>query len=196
MNKKQKEPTYTHFDREMNHFFVLTGGPGTGKTSLIEVLKQHGFQTVPEDARRIIQEQVAMKGDGLPWANKMHYANLMFEAALNSYTLQKSNSNTEPVFFDRGHLDSICYMKMEQLPLSEQVLEQTRKYPYNKCVFILPPWKEIYITDAERKQSWEEVLFTHEQMKETYAEFSYTVIELPKTSLKNRLRFITDFLNL
>jgi predicted ATPase len=85
---------------------------------------------------------------------------------------------------------------MEQLPLSEQVLEQARKYPYNKCVFILPPWKEIYITDAERKQSWEEVLFTHEQMKETYAEFSYTVIELPKTSLKNRLRFITDFLNL
>ncbi|WP_279157967.1 AAA family ATPase, partial [Parabacteroides goldsteinii] len=37
--------------------YVITGGPGTGKTSLIEELKIVGYQTVKEVARDIIKEQ-------------------------------------------------------------------------------------------------------------------------------------------
>lgn len=180
----------------MNNFFVITGGPGVGKTSLIEALANRGFQTVPEDARRIIKEQIAGNQDGLPWANKRRYADLMFDAALKSYITQKSKSCDVPIFFDRGHLDSICYMKMEHLPIDTDVLKKAKKNPYNKGVFILPPWKEIYTTDTERKQNWDEVLFTHRKMKETYIEFGYTVIEVPKADLKNRLELILDFLHL
>ena len=188
MNKQNRQ-----FTSKSNQFFVLTGGPSVGKTSLIEALSHHGFKIVPEDARRIIKEQIQVGGDALPWQNKQKYASLMLEAALKSYSEQKKNDVKSPVFFDRGHLDSICYMKMEHLKIDEEYFKIVRESPYQN-VFILPPWKEIYTTDSERKQSWEEVLHTHEMMKQTYIEFGYSPIEVPKMSVNDRLDFVLKFL--
>ena len=50
------------------NFFIITGGPGVGKTTLLEVLAKQGFPYVPEVARKIIREQVSQNGDALPWA--------------------------------------------------------------------------------------------------------------------------------
>ena len=55
-------------------FYVITGGPGVGKTTLIEGLRDLGFNTIDEDARKIIKNQVEIQGQGLPWKNKELYA--------------------------------------------------------------------------------------------------------------------------
>lgn len=47
--------------------YVITGGPGVGKTTLLDALKNKGLVVVPEDARRIIKEQMQANGEGLPW---------------------------------------------------------------------------------------------------------------------------------
>ncbi|WP_259964902.1 AAA family ATPase [Leisingera aquaemixtae] len=58
-----------------DHFFAVTGGPGTGKTSLITELARRDFQTIPESGRAIIREEMQTGGDALPWADRMEYAN-------------------------------------------------------------------------------------------------------------------------
>lgn len=171
-------------------FCVITGGPGVGKTTLINELNGYGFQTVQEDARKIIKAQIETDSEGLPWKNKELYAKLMLEASLRSYDEVNTKMFSNFIFFDRGILDTICYMKMEQIPVSDEIKEMVRQYPYNKNVFILPPWQEIYETDNERKQSWEEAECTFKKMKETYLEFGYNVIEVPKASVKERTEFI------
>ena len=42
-----------------NNWYVLTGAPCSGKTTLIELLQEKGYQTVPELARVYIDEQLA-----------------------------------------------------------------------------------------------------------------------------------------
>lgn len=66
---------------------------------------------------------------------------------------------------------------------------------YNKKVFILPPWKEIYQTDSERKQTWEEAIFTFTKMKETYLKYDYKLIEVPQDTIQNRVNFILNNIN-
>ena len=39
-------------------FYVLTGGPGSGKTTLIEALRSAGFTTTTEAGRAIIRDQL------------------------------------------------------------------------------------------------------------------------------------------
>lgn len=172
------------------NLFVITGGPGVGKTTLINELKDTGFLVVEEDARKIIQQQMLNGSDALPWKNKTLYAQLMLEASVSSYQVIKEMQVSKPVFFDRGILDAICYMNMENIPITSVMKAMAIAHSYASKVFILQPWKEIYQTDNERKQTWEEAVFTFEKMKETYLGYGYEVIEVPKATVGLRRAFI------
>ena len=69
--------------------YVITGGPGTGKTSLIEELKIVGYQTVKEVARDIIKEQQQQGGDALPWKDTVLYTSMMLERSVDHIWLIK-----------------------------------------------------------------------------------------------------------
>ena len=172
--------------------YIITGGPGVGKTLLLNELSRKGYETVPEDARQIIREQMRINGEGLPWKNKALYSQLMLEASIKTYKRVINEASSNIVFFDRGILDTICYMQMENIPISKELLITISLHTYQTKVFILSPWEEIYEADKERKQTWEEAVYTSEKMKETYVEFGYEIIEVPKTSIEKRAGFVLD----
>ena len=175
--------------------YIITGGPGAGKTTLLNELNNNGFTTVPEDGRRIIKEQMDLKGGGLPWVNKKFFAELMFEASVKTYHKMCAITDMKPIFFDRGILDTIGYLKLENIPIPEEMELIAGEMVYNKNIFILPPWKDIYENDSERKQTWEEAVQTFDCMVETYLKYEYNVIEVPKISILERVQFILDTIN-
>jgi predicted ATPase len=181
MNHKQQ----FHHD----NFFVITGGPGVGKTTLLEELKKHGFDHVPEIARQLIKEQVEINGEALPWKNAEQYLQLQLERSIESYELANQES-TGIIFFDRGILDAFCYARLINAQITEEMQEIAKRYRYNQIVFILPPWCEIYETDLERKQSWREAALTYEKMVETYENFGYELINVPTLTVEKRVDFI------
>lgn len=175
-------------------FYILTGGPGAGKTTLLEALSTIGFTTVPEEGRRIIKEQLDSNGNGLPWIDKKLFAKLMFDASVKSYQKIIRTSGADPVFFDRGVLDTIGYLKLEKLPVPKEMDRNAHEIRYNTNVFILPPWKEIYENDPERKQTFEVAELTFECMYKTYQEYGYHVIEVPRVTVEQRIRFILEII--
>lgn len=174
-----------------NNFYIITGGPGVGKTTLLKQLEKMGYQTVSEDARKIIQEQVHNNGNGLPWKDKELYIHLMINASVNSFK-SISNEQNNIVFFDRGIVDAFCYAKMIDLEISSDMKEIIDTYQYNPRVFLLPPWSDIYETDDERKQTWEEAVATYDAMKDTYAFYGYQTIDVPLETVENRAKFILE----
>ncbi|WP_412850553.1 AAA family ATPase [Chryseobacterium sp. PMSZPI] len=178
----------------MSKLYIMTGGPGAGKTSLLNELEKKGLITVPEEGRRIIKEQVDRNGDALPWMNKEKFASLMFEASLVSYQKMVQMKEKNGVFFDRGILDTIGYLRLESIPVPTEMEIKAREMAYHKNVFILPPWKEIYENDSERKQTFEVAIATFECMNDIYREYGYHVIEVPKLTIEQRGGFILDMI--
>ncbi|CAI8875556.1 AAA family ATPase [Chryseobacterium sp. IT-36CA2] len=172
--------------------YIITGGPGAGKTTLLDELNKNGLETVPEEGRKIIKEQIDSNGEGLPWLNKELFAELMFKESVKSYLKISQMNNVRPVFFDRGILDTMGYMRLENIPIPAFMEAKAREMVYHNNVFILPPWKEIYKNDPERKQTFEKAILTFECMKEIYQEYGYSLIEVPKAAVENRARFILD----
>jgi len=168
--------------------FIITGGPGTGKTTLIEELKQKGYNCVDEVARQIIKEQVLNNGDALPWKDQEKYTFLMLERSVDTFLKNKNNSSV--TFFDRGIPDTLAYAHIIQLEISAELTEAVRKYRYNSIVFILPSWEEIYKTDSERKQTFEESIEVYNTLKRTYQDCGYQLVEVPKLKVKERVDFI------
>ena len=178
---------------EKNNFYIITGGPGVGKTTLLEALEKDGFTIVPEAARKIIKEQIKTGGKALPWEDTKQYTELMLKKSVEDYLKNINNNNIS--FFDRGILDTLCYSEMIDNGISPEMDKYARKYLYNDIVFILPPWFEIYSTDSERKQNWHEAEITYHKMKEIYKRYGYRVIDVPKDKVENRKDFIINTIN-
>lgn len=170
------------------NLFVITGGPGVGKTTLLRELERRGFSCVPEVAREIIRQQVASGGDAVPWTNTARYTELMLQHSIEVY--KANGSAASPIFFDRGIPDVLCYARLIGLEGSAGIEVACEKYRYNRMVFIAPPWREIYSTDDERKQSFDEAVRTHEVMVEAYRSCGYQLIELPRVSVEERAEFV------
>ncbi|WP_018627455.1 AAA family ATPase [Niabella aurantiaca] len=182
-----------------DRFYIITGGPGSGKTTLLTALEHAGFHTVPEAARTIIKEQVQTGGTALPWKDRRRYTRLMLDRSVESYQAATEQAKKHPerlFFFDRGIPDTLCYANMTGIGISKQMDAVARTHPYNKTVWMLPPWKEIYAIDDERKQDWAEAVFTYLQMKEIYTRYQYNVTEVPPGDVRYRSAFIIARLKL
>lgn len=176
-----------------NNYYILTGGPGSGKTTLIEHLTQIGYKCVPEVGRNIIKEQVAHGGTALPWSNAEDYALLMLQHSLTDYISYSTESNI--CFFDRGIPDTLGYAKLINISQLDLYINHTKEYRYNPSVFILPPWKCIYETDSERRQDFQLAVETYSMMKKVYTDYGYTLIEVPCMSISDRAEFIRENLS-
>lgn len=173
-----------------DHLFVITGGPGSGKSSLIAALAAQGVATMPEAGRAIIQDQAAIGGDALPWADRAAFAAQMLGWELRSH--REARGLPGPVVLDRGVPDVIGYLRLCGLPVSAHVKRAAAAFRYNRTVFIAPHWPEIYAQDAERRQDAAEAQATHDMMARVYAELGYALVALPLAPVAERARFVAE----
>ena len=172
----------------MNNRFVVTGGPGGGKTTILTALKERGYDFVPESARRIIKERLAA---GLtPRPDPIAFANEILSADIEKY--RKADAREGPTFFDRGVLDALYLLDAENALTHDQAERYIQDFPYNKTVFLLSPWKEIYATDSERDQTFEQAVEVYEGMKRWYLRWGYEVLEVPHNHVEKRVLFILE----
>lgn len=175
-----------------NSLYVITGGPGAGKTAILDELQRRGHICVPEVARELIREQVRSGGDALPWGDRAQYARLMLDWSVSSYL--KHASARLPTFFDRGIPDTLCYARLIDLQQAsaERIKTACAQCRYNSRVFIAPPWEEIYETDQERKQTFAEAVRTYQTMWDTYQQCRYELLEIPRGTPAERAGFIME----
>lgn len=174
----------------MDRFVVITGGPGSGKTSLIGALTRAGYAHTVEAGRAIIQDQVAIDGPALPWRDPLAFAELMLSWEMRSYRL--AEETTGPVFFDRGVTDLVGYLALVGQPVPAHITRAVERFRYNRRIFVAPPWPEIYVQDAERKQTAEEAVRTHRALVTAYSNCGYDLVSLPLVSVEERMRFVLD----
>lgn len=171
-----------------SNFYIFTGGPGSGKSTVLNILSDLGYLTVREVGRDIIQKQLKTGGDALPWNNTARYARLMLLHSV--FDFEEFAHINKPCFFDRGIPDTLGYCRLIHLSYPENLNEAVKEYRYNKKVFIFPPWEEIYTKDSERKQDLREARDTYRVMKEVYEEYGYRPIIVPCLPAKERAEWI------
>ncbi len=169
---------------------VVTGGPGAGKTTLLLALQARGYTIVGDSARAIIHDR---RRRGLsPRPNTYEFVHETLRMDIENFVHHAATPGH--VFFDRSVLDALCGLD-RVTPLNESELSiWLSKYQYCSKVFVLPPWKAIYVNDAERDHTFEHAESVNSITQEWYRRCRYQLIEVPKVSVAERCTYVLQAL--
>jgi predicted ATPase len=162
---------------------VITGGPGTGKSTLLAALGDSGIAIFPEVARILLQAPggVAMRAD-----HPAAFADAMLAAERDAWDSAPPVSSV----YDRGFPDIAGFCGLESVTVSEAIDEACRELRYQGPIFRAPPWRDIYTQDEERIQSWEEALASDAAVCSAWQHYGYQLIDLPLATVAERVAFV------
>lgn len=172
---------------------VIIGGPGTGKTTIIDGLISKGYCCYPEISREVTMEAKMQGIEQLFLEKPLLFSELLLEGRKKQYA-NALQEQTNIVFIDRGIPDVLAYMHYIGDSYPAFFDQACRDHIYTK-IFILPPWEEIYESDDARYENFEQAKLIYAHLVETYEKYGYNLIEVPKGSVDERINYILETLN-
>ena len=173
---------------------VISGGPGSGKTSLISHLERKGHTCMHEISREVTIAAQKKGISQLYLKDPLLFSEKILKGRLEQF-LEASGGAKEYVFYDRGMPDITGYLDYtgKDYPIG---FSKTCKRNRYDAVFLLPPWKEIYSKDNERYESFKQAKELYPFLKKSYQKFDYSVTEVPFGTIDHRVAYILDKLKI
>lgn len=171
----------------MNNWYVITGGPSSGKTTLLAALAAKGHKTVEEAARTVIDTELArgktiadIRGDEEKFQHNVLDYKIELEKQLSPML----------TFFDRGMHDSLAYLRHYGWQPPKRGLEAFENASY-KRVFLLEPLP-TYTKDYARTEDASFVEAIHSFLAEAYRKYGMEPVSVPVMSVPKRVQFILN----
>jgi predicted ATPase len=169
---------------------VIAGGPGSGKSTLLQALAESGEICYEESSRVLIREQLATAGPLVPWADLSAFAQECSERMRAQLT---DSSRHRRCFFDRGLPDLVGYLRHGGRLAPDAWRDVSRAYA--ATVFFAPPWREIFVNDAERPQTFAEAQALSAHICRAYQDYGFRLVHLVKSSVADRRGQVLDYLD-
>lgn len=170
----------------MNNWYVITGGPSTGKSTLLDELSKLGHKTLPEAAREIIDEGLK-SGKTLEEIrkNEKTFQRKVLDHKINTEKILPKEVQT---FLDRGIHDTLAYLQLKKIDIEENVFEAVKNADYKK-VFLLDPL-DTYNLDYARTETQNEAIKLNELLYKVFANHGLRPIRVPVLSPADRAKFV------
>jgi predicted ATPase len=167
---------------------VITGAISCGKTTLINLLADKGFQTLPEQARRYIERELA-KGRTLDQV----FGNQDDQHAITDMR-RRAELALRPadiVFLDRGLPDHLWFWRLFGLNPNELLADCIRHRYASVFVLDLLPLE----LDGARIADEDYTVRLDQALVRDYSALGYDVVRVPVLSPEERLQFVFDRLS-
>jgi predicted ATPase len=174
--------------KHSNNWYVITGGPSTGKTTLLSILKSKGHKVFPEIARVVIDEGIA-KGLSVEQIRKDE-KKFQMKVLKRKQQIEANHQVDKLTFFDRGMHDTLAYMRSYGWEIRKELETEIHMSVYRK-IFLLDPLP-IYQKDYARTEGEEFITKINQLLHEAYEKAELDVIHVPFDSPEKRAAFVLD----
>lgn len=171
--------------RSQTNWYVITGGPCSGKTTTVNLLRKRGYKTTIEEARHYLDTQLA---DGRT-VEEVRKNQKVFQLGVLDMQIQQEESLSpdEVVFLDRAIPDALAYYRFLDLPEDEELVSALRYVSYKK-IFILDYLP--LVDDYARHEDVAAQIKIHKLITEVYESLPFPIIHVPVLPLEERADYI------
>ena len=177
--------------RRQTNWYVITGGPSSGKTTTVNLLKARGYNITIEHARHYLDMEHSI-GRTIEEIRK-HQAEFQLGILDMQIEQEKGLSPDDIIFLDRAIPDALAYYRFMNLPEDEKLLKALSTVFYKK-VFImdrLPLVQDYARTEDEAAQKK-----IHALLVEVYQSLGFPIVQVPVLPPEERVDFILALLPL
>jgi predicted ATPase len=161
---------------------AIIGGPGTGKTTLINALRTKGYSCMEEISRQITLDAQEKGIEQLFLEDPLMFSEHLLLGRQKQF-LAADSLQEEVVFFDRGLPDVVAYLDYLKCSYPDSFKTICSQHTYDN------------VQDNERYETFEQALILHDFLVKTYTDYGYSIIETPFGTVEERLNFILNHLN-
>lgn len=169
------------------NWYVITGGPSSGKTTTVELLAGRGYKTTIEEARHYI-DTLRANGGGL---EDVQGHQKDFQRGVLGMQIEQENalSPDDIVFLDRAIPDALAYYRFRYLPLDKTLTDALANVFYKK-IFILDPLPLVH--DYARTEDDTQQHRIQALLNEVYHQLPFPVVHVPVLPPEERVDFILN----
>lgn len=171
-----------------SNWYVITGGPCSGKTTALELLEQKGYKIQSEAARIYFDNEMA-KGKTIEEIRKDE-GQVQKELLYLKEKIEGALSKDELIFLDRAIPDSLAYYEAAGLSANDKYLRESVKRIQYKKIFLFELLE--YKQDDVRTEN-ENAKEIEEKLEKYYLAEGYEVIRVPDMGEpEKRVEFILE----
>ena len=172
-------------ERRKTNWYVITGGPGAGKTTTVNLLKTRGYKTTIEHARHYLDTQ---RQNGKT-VEEVRRNQAEFQLGVLDMQIEQENSLSphDMVFLDRAVPDALAYYRFLHLPPDARLLRAVETASYKK-IFILDCLP--LVQDYARREDEAAQKRIHELLTEVYEAMPFPIVRVPVLTAEERADYI------
>lgn len=171
------------------NWHVLTGAACTGKSTLIDMLAERGFQVVPESARQYFEREM---GKGRTFEEVFKGKEDERNMKDLQLSIERSLRPKEVVFLDRALPDSLTFYRTMGMDPNE-FLPDCFHHHY-ASIFVLD--RLAFQKDCVRIEDDVFDVFVDEWLARDYGDLGYPVVRMPVMPPEERLGFLLNQLDI
>lgn len=179
---------------------VVTGGPGSGKTTLVEAFSHLGYPTVPEAAIAVIAELNERLGveEQKTWRRTHRQEFQELVARRQAKNEAELSPGMHATFLDRGRFDGLAYCHHFGDDIPEVVIKIANEGHYDHVLLLETLPEEIFAERGEtgRMSNRTDSLAIRDQIEDIYIKSGFSLVHIPVMPVKDRVRMALDTLGL
>jgi predicted ATPase len=173
--------------------YVLTGGPGVGKTTIANYLKEmEGCGSIDEAATRIMKKEIS-EGVERPWEDPRFTQKIIAVQRADREVVEDLYSDEDYLFFDRSPIDAFTYsLYHKETPDPDVIAEVAEMVHYfNPTVFLVENFGECEQT-AVRPESIEEAQLIERTIEESYRSLGFEIVRVKPGTVAERAQAVLN----